>query len=34
MTKIELLPSILACNFAQLGSDAHAAIEGGARLCM
>jgi len=29
MTKIELLPSILACNFAQLGSDAHAAIEGG-----
>ncbi len=30
MTKIELLPSILASNFAQLGSDVHAAIEGGA----
>ena len=29
MTKIELLPSILASNFAQLGSDVHAAIEGG-----
>jgi ribulose-phosphate 3-epimerase len=29
MTKIELLPSILACNFAQLGSEVHAAIEGG-----
>ncbi len=30
MTKIELLPSILASNFAQLGSEVHAAIEGGA----
>jgi len=29
MTKIELLPSVLASNFAQLGSDVHAAIEGG-----
>lgn len=29
MTKIELLPSILASNFAQLGNDVHAAIEGG-----
>ena len=29
MTKIELLPSILASNFAQLGSEVHAAIEGG-----
>jgi ribulose-phosphate 3-epimerase len=29
MTKIELLPSILASNFAQLGSDAKAALEGG-----
>ena len=27
--KIELLPSILASNFAQLGSDANQAIEGG-----
>jgi ribulose-phosphate 3-epimerase len=30
MTKIELLPSILASNFAQLGNEVHAAIEGGA----
>ncbi len=30
MTKIELLPSILASNFAQLGNEIHAAIEGGA----
>jgi len=30
MMKIELLPSILASNFAQLGSEVHAAIEGGA----
>jgi len=29
MTKIELLPSILSSNFAQLGSDAQAALEGG-----
>jgi ribulose-phosphate 3-epimerase len=29
MAKIELLPSILSSNFAQLGSDAQAAIEGG-----
>ena len=29
MTKIELLPSILASNFAQLGCEAQAAIEGG-----
>ena len=29
MTKIELLPSVLASNFAQLGNDVHAAIEGG-----
>ena len=29
MTKIELLPSILSSNFAQLGADAQAAIEGG-----
>jgi ribulose-phosphate 3-epimerase len=29
MTKIELLPSILASNFVQLGSEVHAAIEGG-----
>ncbi|HYW65301.1 MAG TPA: ribulose-phosphate 3-epimerase [Candidatus Dormibacteraeota bacterium] len=30
MTKIELLPSILASNFAQLGNEVHAAIDGGA----
>jgi ribulose-phosphate 3-epimerase len=29
MAKIELLPSILSSNFAQLGSDAQAAIDGG-----
>jgi ribulose-phosphate 3-epimerase len=29
MPKIELLPSILASNFAQLGSDVQAAIDGG-----
>jgi ribulose-phosphate 3-epimerase len=29
MAKIELLPSILYSNFAQLGSDAQAAIDGG-----
>jgi len=29
VTKIELLPSILSSNFAQLGADAQAAIEGG-----
>jgi ribulose-phosphate 3-epimerase len=29
MTKIELLPSILSSNFANLGSDAQAALEGG-----
>ncbi len=27
--KIELLPSVLASNFAQLGADANLAIEGG-----
>jgi ribulose-phosphate 3-epimerase len=29
MAKIELLPSILSSNFAQLGGDAQAAIDGG-----
>jgi ribulose-phosphate 3-epimerase len=29
MTKIELLPSILSSNFAQLGSEAQAALDGG-----
>jgi len=29
MTKIELVPSILASNFAQLANEVHAAIEGG-----
>ena len=29
MAKIELLPSILSCNFAQLDIDAQAAIDGG-----
>ena len=29
MAKIELLPSILSSNFAQLGNDAQAAIDGG-----
>jgi len=32
--KIELAPSVLSSNFAQLGGECAAAIEGGGTICM